>query len=204
MRSDHDLGYEMMKRFLPILVAASRKQPGCRSSMSMAFLADPTNTATAAADPMVPQITRVRRRRRDAPRDWTLDIEVQEIEPAFAPGQFNMLYVFGVGEVPISMSGDPASTDAPHPYDPRGGPGYRRRSRGLRPGDTVGLRGPFGVRWPMAEAVGRDVVVVAGGLGLAPLRPALYRLLAERARYRQDHPALRHTQPGRHPVPPRT
>jgi NAD(P)H-flavin reductase len=54
---------------------------------------------------------------------------------------------------------------------------------GLKPGDAVGLRGPFGAGWPMAEAAGRDVVVVAGGLGLAPLRPALYRLLAERERY---------------------
>jgi NAD(P)H-flavin reductase len=148
----------------------------------MAFLADPTNTATAAADPMVPHITRVRRRRRDAPRVWTLDIEVQEIEPAFAPGQFNMLTVFGVGEVPISLSGDPASPDSLIHTIRAVGPVSAALTR-LSPGDTVGLRGPFGVGWPMAEAVGRDVVVVAGGLGLAPLRPALYRLLAERSRY---------------------
>ena len=150
--------------------------------MSMAFLADPTNTATAAADPMVPYITRVRRRRRDAPRVWTLDIEVQEIEPTFAPGQFNMLTVFGVGEVPISLSGDPAAPDCLVHTIRAVGPVSAALTR-LSPGDTVGLRGPFGVGWPMAEAVGRDVVVVAGGLGLAPLRPALYRLLAERSRY---------------------
>jgi NAD(P)H-flavin reductase len=53
----------------------------------------------------------------------------------------------------------------------------------LRPGAAIGLRGPFGVGWPMAEAEGRDVVVVAGGLGLAPLRPALYHLLANRGRF---------------------
>ena len=148
----------------------------------MAFLADPTNTATAAADPMVPYIARVRRRRRDAPRVWTLDIEVQEIEPTFAPGQFNMLTVFGVGEVPISLSGDPAAPDCLVHTIRAVGPVSAALTR-LSPGDTVGLRGPFGVGWPMAEAVGRDVVVVAGGLGLAPLRPALYRLLAERSRY---------------------
>jgi NAD(P)H-flavin reductase len=53
----------------------------------------------------------------------------------------------------------------------------------LGAGDTVGLRGPFGAGWPMEDAAGRDVVILAGGLGLAPLRPALYRLLAERQRY---------------------
>jgi len=53
----------------------------------------------------------------------------------------------------------------------------------LGPGDPVGLRGPFGAGWPMTEAAGRDVVIVAGGLGLAPLRPALYQLFAGRARY---------------------
>jgi NAD(P)H-flavin reductase len=130
----------------------------------------------------VPYIARVRRRRRDAPRVWTLDIEVQEIEPTFAPGQFNMLTVFGVGEVPISLSGDPAAPDCLVHTIRAVGPVSAALTR-LSPGDTVGLRGPFGVGWPMAEAVGRDVVVVAGGLGLAPLRPALYRLLAERSRY---------------------
>jgi NAD(P)H-flavin reductase len=47
----------------------------------------------------------------------------------------------------------------------------------------VGLRGPFGKGWPVDAATGSDVIVVAGGLGLAPLRPALYRLLARRERY---------------------
>ncbi len=133
---------------------------------------------------MVPRIARVRRRRRDGPKIWTLDIEPQEIAPSFLPGQFNMLTVFGVGEVPISLSGDP---DEPgrlvHTIRPIG-PVSAALTR-LSPGDVVGLRGPYGAGWPMAEAVGRDVVVVAGGLGLAPLRPALYRLLAERARYGQ-------------------
>jgi NAD(P)H-flavin reductase len=131
---------------------------------------------------MVPQIARVRRRRRDAPQVWTLDIEPQETVPAFAPGQFNMLTVFGVGEVPISLSGDPVEPNRLVHTIRAVGPVSAALAR-LSPGDTVGLRGPYGSGWPMAEAVGHDVVVVAGGLGLAPLRPALYRLLAERARY---------------------
>jgi NAD(P)H-flavin reductase len=53
----------------------------------------------------------------------------------------------------------------------------------LKKAGRVGLRGPFGTGWPLDEARGRDVIVVAGGLGLAPLRPAIYRLLAERKSY---------------------
>jgi NAD(P)H-flavin reductase len=134
---------------------------------------------------MVPRVARVRRRRRDAPQVWTLDIEPEEGQPAtFLPGQFNMLTVFGVGEIPISVSGDPAEPGRLlHTIRAVGAVSSALGS--LRVGDAVGLRGPFGTGWPMVEAAGRDVIVVAGGLGLAPLRPALYRLRAERARYGQ-------------------
>lgn len=148
----------------------------------MALTADPTPKALPLDDPMVPRIARVRRRRRDGPDVWTLDIEPQEEMPAFAPGQFNMLTVFGVGEVPISLSGDPAESGRLIHTIRAVGP-VSAALTGLSPGDAIGLRGPFGAGWPMAEAAGRDVVVVAGGLGLAPLRPALYRLFTERARY---------------------
>jgi NAD(P)H-flavin reductase len=148
----------------------------------MARTVDPMAAMATAEDPMVPQIARVRRRRRDAPQVWTLDIEPQETAYSFAPGQFNMLTVFGVGEVPISLSGDPAKGDRLIHTIRAVGPVSTALAR-LSPGDTVGLRGPYGAGWPMAEAAGRDVVVVAGGLGLAPLRPALYRLLAERSHY---------------------
>ena len=134
-------------------------------------------------DPMLPRIARTRRRRRDGPAVWTLDIEMEDGgRPAFAPGQFNMLTAFGVGEVPISVSGDPADPNRLVHTIRAVGPASTALAR-LGPGDALGLRGPFGVGWPMEQAVGRDVVVIAGGLGLAPLRPALYRLLAERERY---------------------
>ncbi len=139
--------------------------------------------AAIAANPMAPRITRVRHRRRDGPDVWTLDIEPEDAEAgAFAPGQFNMLTMFGVGEAPISMSGDPADPVRLVHTIRAVGPVSTALAR-LGPGEPVGLRGPFGAGWPMNEATGRDVVVVAGGLGLAPLRPALYRLLAERRRY---------------------
>jgi len=149
--------------------------------MSTALQLDPI-AAPAAADPLIPHVARVLRRRRDGPDVWTLEIEPDPAMAPFAPGQFNMLTAFGVGEAAISVSGDPAE---------RGRLVHTIRAVGavssaltrLDRGDVLGLRGPFGVGWPMDEAVGRDVVVVAGGVGLAPLRPALYRLYAERARY---------------------
>jgi NAD(P)H-flavin reductase len=135
---------------------------------------------------MAPCVARVRRRRRDAPQVWTLDLEVDDGDGTknfpFAPGQFNMLTVFGVGEVPISLSGDPAKPGC-LVHTVRAVGAVSGALARLGPGDPVGLRGPFGAGWPMTEAAGRDVVIVAGGLGLAPLRPALHQLLAGRARY---------------------
>jgi NAD(P)H-flavin reductase len=102
--------------------------------------------------------------------------------PAFAAGQFNMLTALGVGEVPISMSGDPAEPERLVHTIRAVGPVSTALTR-LARGGLLGIRGPFGAGWPMSEAPGRDVLIIAGGLGLAPLRPALYRLLAERSRY---------------------
>jgi NAD(P)H-flavin reductase len=148
----------------------------------MAYRPD-DDAENSMVDPMVPGIARVQRRRRDGPQVWTLEIEAAEAAVgAFQPGQFNMLTAFGVGEVPISFSGDPAS---PHRlvHTIRAVGPVSTSLVGLKRGDVLGLRGPFGMGWPMAEAVGRDVIVVAGGLGLAPLRPVLYRLVAERERF---------------------
>jgi len=146
----------------------------------MARLAD---AASTAADPFLPRLARVRRRRRDGPRVWTLDIEADKAASSdFLPGQFNMLGLPGVGEVPISLSGDPAEPGRLVHTIRAVGPVSAALTR-LDAGEAIWLRGPFGAGWPMAGAPGRDVIVLAGGLGLAPLRPALYRLLAERHRY---------------------
>jgi NAD(P)H-flavin reductase len=93
-----------------------------------------------------------------------------------------MLYVFGVGEVPISISGDPAAPLALE-HTTRAVGTVTRAMQTLRPGQTLGVRGPFGHPWPVAEAVGKDVVLVAGGIGLAPLRPVCYHLFARRHQY---------------------
>jgi NAD(P)H-flavin reductase len=138
--------------------------------------------ATPALDPMLPRIARVKKRRRDSTDVFTLDVETDDGAMAFAPGQFNMLTVFGVGEVPISMSGDPGVAQ-PFIHTIRAVGPVSTALTNLKPGAALGLRGPFGAGWPVEAAAGHDVVFVAGGLGLAPLRPAFYRVLAERERY---------------------
>jgi NAD(P)H-flavin reductase len=131
---------------------------------------------------MLPYVARVLDRKRDGLDVWTLDIEPGEGAPPVAPGQFNMLTAFGVGEAAVSVSGDPAEPGR-LVHTIRAVGAVSSALTRLDTGDLLGLRGPFGVGWPMAEATGRDVVIVAGGLGLAPLRPVLYRLFAERERY---------------------
>ena len=102
--------------------------------------------------------------------------------PAARPGQFNMVYAFGVGEVAVSLSGH-TGTGPEIVHTIRSvGPVSTAIARSL-PGTTVGVRGPYGRGWPVEEALRKDVVVLAGGLGLAPLRPLLYELISHRERY---------------------
>lgn len=100
----------------------------------------------------------------------------------FKPGQFNMLYLFGVGEVPISISGDPQQPERlVHTIRALGT--VTAAMQKLKKGSVVGVRGPFGTAWPVDEAAGADVVIIAGGVGLAPLRPAIHAILAKRGQY---------------------
>lgn len=132
----------------------------------------------ARPDAMVPVPHRVVDKSRETQDTVTLSLEpVAETLPSFEPGQFAMVYAFGVGEVPISLSRDPLV------HTVREVGAVTRAICACEPGDVLGLRGPFGTAWPLDAAAGRDVVVVAGGIGLPPLRPAIHRLLAERERY---------------------
>lgn len=102
----------------------------------------------------------------------------------FLPGQFNMLYLPGVGEAAISLSGAAADADGwRHTVRVAGRVTYTLAN--FRAGDTIGVRGPFGQGWPVHEWCGADVVLVAGGIGLAPLRPVIYELLARRNEFGQ-------------------
>ena len=100
----------------------------------------------------------------------------------FAPGQFNMLYIPGYGEAAISISSDPGKPELIGHTVRFVGNVTNAVSR-LAPGDVLSLRGPFGTPWPLEQYKGHDVVIAAGGIGLAPLRPAIYHLLAHRADY---------------------
>ncbi|HOC32143.1 MAG TPA: FAD/NAD(P)-binding protein [Armatimonadota bacterium] len=132
---------------------------------------------------MVPQTYQVRQVHRETHDTFTLDLEPEDGNvPAFAPGQFNMLYLFGVGEVPISISGDP-TTPRVLMHTTREVGSVTRVMHNLKRGDTLGVRGPFGTAWPVDQAEGSDIVIVCGGIGLAPLRPALYKILAQRDKF---------------------
>ncbi|MEM9553580.1 MAG: FAD/NAD(P)-binding protein [Acidobacteriota bacterium] len=133
---------------------------------------------------MVPRPFRVRRLRKETADTFNLELEPADNRevPEFLPGQFNMLYLFGIGESAISISGDPAQRD-PLIHTIRAVGTVTRGLAALKRGHMVGVRGPFGTAWPVASAVDHDVVVVAGGIGLAPLRPAIYQLLAQRPHY---------------------
>lgn len=149
--------------------------------MAVALAAPPVTRDS----PMIPAPVVVSGVEKETHDTFTLTVESagsDALLPAFEPGQFSMLYVFGVGELPISISGDP---------EVRGRLVYTIRSVGQathalvtrKPGDRIGLRGPFGTSWPLREARGRDLLVVAGGIGLAPLRPAIFHVLRHRGDY---------------------
>lgn len=147
----------------------------------MATMLKPRNTSI---DPMLPAPYRVQRVRQDTYDTFTLELQSANGADSFrfSAGQFNMLYVFGVGEVPISISGDSAMA-APLVHTTRAVGTVTKAMRKLKRGDMLGVRGPFGTHWPVEEAIGNDAVIVAGGIGLAPLRPALYALLANREKF---------------------
>jgi len=137
-------------------------------------------------DAGAPHAATVLARTQESPTIFTLQLRLDDAAAQaayrFAPGQFNMLYLYGVGEVPISIMSDP---------EDRNGIGHTIRAVGrvtrglaeLQPGDQVGLRGPFGRGWPLQEMGGRDVVLVLGGLGCAPAVSVIHYVLRRRERF---------------------
>jgi NAD(P)H-flavin reductase len=112
----------------------------------------------------------------------------------FLPGQFNMVYVPGYGEAAISISSDPQDfTCIGHTIRFVGN--VTHAVSRLKVGDTVGIRGPFGAPWPMEEMHDRDIIIASGGIGLAPLRPAIYHIL----RHREDFGNVRLIYGARNP-----
>jgi NAD(P)H-flavin reductase len=134
--------------------------------------------------PAVPQIFRVERVRRELRDTVTLELaaEGEWRPPKFHAGQFNMLYAFGVGEAPISVSGHPSKQET-EVHTIRSVGAVTAALCRLKQGDPVGVRGPYGTGWPLEERRGRDIIIVAGGVGLAPLRGVVYAIGSQRAAY---------------------
>jgi NAD(P)H-flavin reductase len=133
------------------------------------------------ADPVV-----IREKTAEAPGITTYRLAFVDDQRAakfsFRPGQFGMLYVPGVGESPIGISGH-SEQDRTWSFTVRVAGGTTGALAALVVGDTLGLRAPFGSAWPLEECEGADVVIVAGGLGLPPLRPVIYEVLQNRPRF---------------------
>ena len=122
-------------------------------------------------------------------RHETYDTYTLELKPAkdldigqFQAGQFNMLYMFGLGEVPISISGDPGNAEKLIHTIRAVGP-VTKAMRKLRRGNMIGVRGPYGTSWPVEAGIGKDIIIITGGIGLAPLRPSIYHILSHRRQY---------------------
>ncbi|MGC8983326.1 MAG: FAD/NAD(P)-binding protein [Desulfurococcaceae archaeon] len=119
----------------------------------------------------------------EAPGAKTMLIKVLEPYAGPQPGQFNMVYVYGLGEVPLSVSnvhGEPGLVE--HTVRVAGAV-TRALLSSVRVGSLVGVRGPYGVGWPLREAEGHDVLVLGGGIGFAPLRPVVKYVAANRQAY---------------------
>ena len=144
-------------------------------------------TAALHSDPVPPVLVKIADVARETQDTNTIVTEPVngEFLPGFAPGQFSMLYAYGVGEVPLSISGDPAVPNR-LVYTIRSVGAVSKALISSRPGDAIAMRGPFGTSWPVEKAKGGDILLVAGGIGLAPLRPAIYHI----ARNRKDYGRL--------------
>ncbi|MFJ5117192.1 FAD/NAD(P)-binding protein [Kitasatospora sp. NPDC088548] len=134
---------------------------------------------TRAAAPPVPY----RVVARDAETPDTATIVLEPVGPPlqpFAPGQFAMVYAFGAGDIPLSVCGIDGHRLS---HTVRAVGAVSAALHGLRPGETIGVRGPFGTGWELPAAAGLDLLVVAGGIGLAPLRPLVRAALTEPGGY---------------------
>lgn len=153
----------------------------------MTVLTHPTTTTlNGHADPMMPETAVITRIRHEAPDivTYTLDFtnDLVRDQYRFLPGQFNMLYLPGIGEVAISISSDPGEPRTLLHTIREAGNVTGALAR-LKKGATIGIRGPYGSAWPVERAEGKDLIIVGGGIGLAPLRPAIYHVIRHREKY---------------------
>lgn len=137
-------------------------------------------------NPYFPYEANIVERIQESPSLFTLRMQFTDPEVhssfTYEPGQFNMLYLHGVGEVPISIVSDPQDE---HLLD------HTIRNVGrvtngiamLKEGDRLGVRGPFGRGWPLVQAEQKDVVFVTGGLGCAPVVSVINYMMRRREHF---------------------
>jgi len=139
------------------------------------------NKASAPVLPARYQVVERQEETRDTVTLWLRPVD-QPI-PEYRPGQFTMLYAPGIGEVPISISGTGPDLGLVHTVRAVGA--VTRALCACTPGRVIGVRGPYGTGWDVSSAAGDDLLIVAGGIGLAPLRGAVLAALGQRMRYRR-------------------
>lgn len=135
-------------------------------------MAVPTVQVVVDVIPEIPDVVTIRTRPVDGP------------PPPFLPAQVSMLGAFGIGEAAISISSSPTQHDA-HDYTVRRAGAITGALTRMEVGERFWLRGPFGTPWALDDAVGDDVLIAAGGIGVAPLRSAIYHVVEHRDRYRR-------------------
>lgn len=146
---------------------------------------DNNKSGLVKLDPMTPEAVKVKKIFWETEDVFTIELVYDSDEKRefrYKPGQFNMLYAFGVGESAISISSDSSKKNSLLHTIHKVGYVTNVLSK-LKKGDIIGLRGPFGSSWPLEEAKGKDICIIVGGIGLAPLRPSIYHILKHRKQY---------------------
>lgn len=138
-------------------------------------------------NPMNPVEAEILSRKKEASGIYTFRIKILDRKLRqnyrFQPGQFNMIFVFGAGEIPISIVSDPEDPELlDHTVRVVGG--VSEKLAGMRQGERVGLRGPYGIGWPLKESEGKDLVLVTGGLGCAPVVSVIQYVMKRRDKFR--------------------
>ncbi|KGP63352.1 Ni/Fe hydrogenase subunit gamma [Legionella norrlandica] len=137
-------------------------------------------------DPYLPKEVEIVKRTQESSSIFTLHLRITDEEQhkqfQFYPGQFNMLYLYGVGEVAISIVSDPRRK-ATLSHTIRAVGRVTKAMQQLQVGDRLGMRGPFGVGWPLEKVKGKDVIVLTGGLGCAPSVSIINYVIRRRNHY---------------------
>jgi NAD(P)H-flavin reductase len=131
--------------------------------------------------PIEGKIEKIKNQTNDT-KTYTVRITDNDGKFEFKPGQFNMVSLLGYGEVPISISSEPYNNET-FDHTIRAVGYITRLMENFEPGTVVGIRGPYGNPWPMEEAKGKNVLLIVGGIGLAPLRPMIMQMFKERDSY---------------------